>query len=631
MPRKIKKIKKKLNFDFSARARDQRIDLYHPKRKTMKRKWETENKKGSLINRYGRFLPMLFMLTFGFFLAALVFYFLFSGRQNISSENIEIEIRGPVFVTSGGETPINISITNDNSIPIEFADLVINYPSGTKSSKDNTTLLTRERKGLGSIEPEETKTAVINPIIYGSAGSSQEIVIGLDYRLSGSNAQFAIEKPYNVSIQSSPIALIVRGTKRVISDENFPLEVEIKSNSQNTIDDLVLVLEYPFGYKFLRSNRSSRFQNTLWEIGRLNEGQNRVINISGALTGNNNEERTFRFRLGVADPVDKKRIGSLIAEETHSIVIDRPFIELQLTLNQNADDTHIIDEGTEVKGVLWWVNNTQNTIRDVEIILSLAGNGLNKTSVRVPDGFYDEKEDTILWSRDTHPELRTIASNGRGNVEFSFSVVEDDPIRKLTNRSVDLSIDVSGIRDDGTNQAKKIEGSIKRNLKLTSEVSLFSRSVYSDGPFQNEGPIPPKVGEKTTYTISLIARNSSNTMRNTVLTSTLPFYVNFEKGILPENEDATYDEDTRTIRWNIQELGANTFDNSREISFQVSITPTISQLGEPPVLLNNQRFDSFDIFTGKPIRLDFPPITTEIRGDLIYRRGIGNVTSDGDL
>ena len=94
---------------------------------------------------------VFFIGAVGFF----AYYFtLGAGASPASTANIEISISGPPQISGGDPTQIQIAVTNRNQVPLQLADLIITYPSGTRSPADLSTDLSSssQRISLGTIE-----------------------------------------------------------------------------------------------------------------------------------------------------------------------------------------------------------------------------------------------------------------------------------------------------------------------------------------------------------------------------------------------------------------------------------------------------------------------------------------------
>src|SRR6185436_759639 len=85
---------------------------------------------------------------------------------------------------------------------------------------------------------------------------------------------------------------------------------------------------------------------------------------------------------------------------------------------------------------------------------------------------------------------------------------------------VDVTASVSGI-PLGSGASGALASTAQASVRVASEATLAARSVYSRGPFKNTGPIPPKVGSPTTYTVYFDLGNTENDIADGKVTAKL--------------------------------------------------------------------------------------------------------------
>ena len=83
-------------------------------------------------------------------------YIIYSGGNIVSSSNVSIDANGPIYVDGGQLARFNFTIRNQNSVSLEAADLIFDFPPSSFSAEGAP--LTRLRVALGDLEPG----AVIN-------------------------------------------------------------------------------------------------------------------------------------------------------------------------------------------------------------------------------------------------------------------------------------------------------------------------------------------------------------------------------------------------------------------------------------------------------------------------------------
>ena len=176
---------------------------------------------------------------------------------------------------------------------------------------------------------------------------------------------------------------------------------------------------------------------------------------------------------------------------------------------------------------------------------------------------------------------------------------------------------VRGTQPAEGNVVKEINSNEKIVVKISSSFQLAVKAVHTVGPFQNTGSIPPVAESPTTYSVIWTATNSSNKINNAEVRATLPTYIKWVGSVSPSTEDVTYLPGTREVVWKVGTInqGVGFSLDPKEVAFQIEFTPSISQVGSIPVLVNDTSASGADQFTGQVVRTTKPKITTRINQD----------------
>lgn len=573
------------------------------------------------------FVKRFFFLSFIFFALALgVFFFVFLGGTNIvSTEKVEILINAPVSVEAGKELAIEIVVQNKNDVPLESADLLVEYPEGTQDPLNLETPLLRSRKTIGAISEGGAQTTVEHIVLFGQEGDEKEIRVTVEYRLEDSNAIFVADKTYTLNISSSPIRISVDSLKEVNSGKEFEMSVHVISNSNQTLNNLLLHIDYPFGYSPVEGVPKAAYGNDTWKIGDLTPGSTRDIVVRGIIQGQDGEEKTIRIESGVPSSLDERSIGVAYARFYQRIVVARPFFDVRLLLDGNSDKEYVVEGNQVIRAKIEWVNNLPTRIVDVSFEARLSGTALNQESVAADNGFYRSFDNTIVWDAGTFSELSEIPAGERGGVTFSFaplSLLQGAGI-SLRNPEIRIEVDVSAKRLSETGVPQSIQSSVASLVKVNSDVAVAQQAVYSIGPFTNTGPLPPHVAEETTYTILWTVVNSANTITGSVVTATLPPAVRWVGATSPASEEISYNASGRVVRWSLGTIrpGAGISLPPKEVAFQVALLPSITDRDKISTLSSPAEFTGIDQFTLKELKSVSREATTELNTDPAYARG----------
>jgi len=529
-------------------------------------------------------------------------------------------VQGPVAIGGGEELVLNVTITNNNNVPLEGAELFIEYPSGTREASDVSVELLRFKKSLGPIASKESVTKTVKAVLFGKKNSIKNIWMSVDYKPEGSNSVFTKEKSYEIVIKSAPILFSVDYPKEVNSSQTIEFDLTITSNSNTLIEDVLLQIDYPFGFEYKSATPLPSFDTNVWSIGDLNPREERVIKLTGVMTGQNDEEKTFRFNAGTAALNDEKNIGVNFIAIAESVLIRKPFFSLNLSLDGDTSEQHVTSIDEMVRGELLWTNNLPLNINDVIVDIVFGGNALNRNTVLAnQQGFYQSISNTITWDKRVFPKLAEIGQGESGMFAFDFDTIKATPdvLATLRNPEVNLDVFIQGTRFTETQPPEKITYTFSRNVKVTTEAVFNPRVVYSVGPFKNSGPIPPRAEQPTTYTVFWTLSNSFNDLGNTSVSAALPPYVTWVGTKSPLGEQILYNQATNKIVWEPGEIkaGVGFTSSPREVAFQVSFLPSLGQVGNAPVLIEQMTFTGLDRFTGKEISVTKQPLTTRIATD----------------
>jgi hypothetical protein len=545
-----------------------------------------------------------------FFIGALLVSsgFLYFGNNTISGENISIEITGPLAIGGGEELTMQAVIANENAVPIEAATLIVNYPQGTQSAAEPGKELYTDRLQLNNIGSGEVINIPVKALVFGEENQEKIITAAVEYRVAGSNATFYKEAtPLRIKISTSPIIMSVETVKSISSGQETDVTLTVQSNSPTELTDVLVKAVYPGGFDFDSATPEPVSGKDTWHIASLKPQEKKVIKIHAGVVGKEDEIRRIAFSAGVPNERDKFNLASILSTVSTDIVIEQPFIGVDVTINGETSATVAIDPKRAAEINVDFVNTLDDVIYDGVIHVELEGNALDEVVVSVTGGFYDSTKNTITWDSVDVPALKEIAPGRKGGVGFSIQPRED--ISETPEFSMTVTVQGQRVFEDRVPQ--QLVGTVERTIKITSIAKLASSALYSEGPFVNTGPTPPVAETETKYTLLFTADAGTNALTGGEMTAILPQYMDW-LDLVSEDDTVTYSAVNRTLTWSVGTMDANAH---KEAWVQVSFLPSLTQVGKTPILLETQRFKATDRFTGTVIRTEAPALTTELFND----------------
>jgi len=566
----------------------------------------------------------VFISSIAFFGLALVIgaYTFFGGKNFISVDNIDILIEGPTSIAGGEPLNLGVSVLNKNDTNIELVDLIVEYPKGSKDLVSSEKDLGRIRFSFGNIKSQSVAQKTISSLMFGEEGAEKEIKFTAEYRMADSNAIFYKEKIYRVSISSSPVLISIDALDRVLGNQETDVKITITSNTKVVLKNMMLSLEYPFGFNVTRASPQASFGTSIWRLGDLAPGAKKTISIKSTTAGQDGEERTLRANVGIQSLTNEREIATTIISRTHSFTIEKPFLGLDLALDGERFDL-ATEAGKTVRAEILWINNSQNKITNTRIEAKISGAVLDKNSVSVSDGgYYDSLTNTIIWESGRSSGLDNIAPGVDGRVGFGFrSQITSG--QSVSNPSIFITVSAKGNRVNELDSSSEIQSGVSRSVKLVSNLVLSARSLYSNGPFQNTGPVPPRAEQPTTYTVVWTVTNTSNVVTSTQITASIPAYMTWTGNISPADANISYDPNGGIITWQAGDIpkNADVGSGAKQVAFQISLQPSISQIGDAPEILSISKITGIDVFTGANLKNSAPSLSTRTTTDLLWKSG----------
>ncbi|MBI5798837.1 MAG: hypothetical protein HZB10_02810 [Candidatus Yonathbacteria bacterium] len=591
--------------------------------------WDIAKDAASFLDekeRHHKAMKKFVQLSVTFFVIAIgvAGFIWWRGANIVSGEKMEINISAPVSVAGGEPFDSKFIITNNNKVAVEEATLFVEYPVGFYSSINNAEL-PRYSKKIGSIAPGQSVVSAVSTLLYGGDNITKEPAVILEYRMAGSNATLKKEKTYSIKISSSPVNVRLSMPKEVSSGQEVELIVDVESNSRDTIGALVVDAVYPRDFVFRSSTPAPSYGDNAWLLPGIAPMEKRTIKIQGILEGQEDEEKVVKISVG-AQSLKEERLTSVVYNTTsESVVIVRSVLGINVVINNNKTNDNVATLGKGVKVEISWQNNNPTKVTDAVIEAKLKGVVLDRYSIYASGGgFYQSIDNTIVWDKSGVYQFASLNPGEKGAVNFSFSPIAlgVDAARLVKNPQMFFEVRARARSVSGTSAPKDIQTFVTRSVKFETDLRLTAQSLFFAGPFTNSGPLPPQADKTTTYTISLTARNSSNNVSESYVKTTLPVYVKWLGNVSPEGESIAYNESTNEVTWNVGRIPSGA---TREASFQISLTPSITHIGRAPLLTGDITIVGTDDFTKTEVRDKKSPLTTYLAGDSQARPSDSNV------
>ena len=547
-------------------------------------------------------------------------------------QEVKIIMQEQGLIESGEILTIPIFIQNISKIPVKEAELSIVVPSDSLIIEDGTESAPPPRlsKKIGDLNPGEEGRTEITVRLFGHEGDGKKIEATLLYRPENLRARFSSHGEQTFVIGRVPLAISWEIPETLARGQDAEIKIHYTSNARFSFQNMSVRLEYPPGFTFVSATPKPSVGETIWQVGTVDPGKEGIITVRGIVSGEEGEIKAFQGGIGVFNSATKDwKPYQEGRGETHIAVTP---LSIQGFIAESRDKKIVPGEFLNV--TLQYRNNTAFTLKNLsvsavlqEIFLGATREAsvnhegasiLDFSSLQIGQGgVFDGATRRVLWAPAGTPEFREIAPGEFGKLEIRIPTKSRPAVRAASDKNLVIRlrsrIEAGGIPKELAGTSLTLEDSI--DFKVNSKVLFSTKTLYRSSPILNAGPIPPKVGEKTSYVITLEARNFTSDVEQAEVRGVLLPNVKWEEALFPRDAEITFDKVSGAVRWRIGELKAGTGVATPALvaSFQVSVIPAQTDAGGEMTLMKEIHLTGKDAFTESAVDEKGGTLTTMLQ------------------
>ena len=550
------------------------------------------------------------------FIALLIFAVYQVRKSSFDESRVSVSVDGPKEARSGKFLTYEISYDNNNWGTLNNVVLRISHPESFKPEDSSTykdESPTVSIVNLGQLKGHATGKIVFSGKAFIPKGTLIYIKANLFYAPANFSSQFETTGQLGINITSTPMSLEIMAPQSMASGDALDYQINYKNVGEEDFEGIRVKVDFPDGFVFSKAEPTASEGNNIWYIGRLAVGETGKIVISGKLQGERDNIKKVTAYSGV---VDQGRFVSFNEEGASTKIVASPLAIRQIV---NDSINYSVNAGEELRFEIQYKNEGDLVLRNINIKEVLDSPVLDYSSLDIDGGAYDTDNRTIVWKASDHPELASLAPGQGGVIRFSVKVKDMIPVQTVNDKNFIISsvakIDSPDI--SAPLEMNKIIAGNRTDIKLKSKLILNVGGYFTDSLISNSGPIPPVVGQETSYTIHLKAGNVSNDVTEAKMEVILPTGVVMTGKTFPEDGKIVYNERTNSLTWNIgpMQAGDGILNPLREAAFQIKIKPSLDQFDQMVDLVKSVVFSAKDSFTQENLLAQSAEKTTMLRED----------------
>jgi hypothetical protein len=419
----------------------------------------------------------------------------------------------------------------------------------------------------------------------------------MSFRPKNLKARYSVSTSFSTQIKSVPITFEFDLPSKIETGKELNFKLDYFSNVDLPLTDLRVQVDYPQSFEFFSSTPKS-IEKTEWEIPVLNKAEGGRIEIQGKISGEIGKVEIFKARIGLL----KENQFIVLKEIEKGVEIVKPSIFLRQEVNGNPQ--YVATPGEWLHYTIYFKNIGDEEMKNLFLISKLEGEAFDFQTIKSDLGECKPGDDSVIFDWRRVQKLQYLAPTDEGKVDFWIKLKDD--LGNVKNPILKNKVFILQMREEFI-------------TKISSKIEVVQKGFYYDEVFGNSGPIPPRVGEPTTYTILWQVKNYYSDVKDVKVRAKLPEYVSLTGKIFPEEMASkfSFDPNSREIVWSLGDLerGKGVFTPPLSIAFQIAFLPTESQKGQTPEIIGEIKISGEDTWTEKILEATSTPITTALSDD----------------
>ena len=590
---------------------------------------KVKKKKSIFLKFFYFFIFLVILAGIGFSIFKYV-----KNNRDISSV-LKINISAPEKIGLGEDFFYEVEYKNNSNYNLNNLSLEFTYPENFILAEVYSIDETADNK-LWKIEklgPNLSGKIKIRGKIINKEGSINLLTVKANYGIDGLSSGFSKESLNSIIIGSLPFQITNDFYSTVLVDEEYPLKLNFKDFPVNQIDKFILSFSGPDNIFSIKNtvdkNSSSSSSSTVLS---------KIDDYNFLITASSSNQFSFDFKYKIKERkndqeniswvlkyVDDNGKEFIFFEKQVILEVIKSDLNLNISINESSTDIPI-NFGDTLNYVITYNNKGDKDMKNVVIMAVLKSDFLDWKSLKDENGGTISRK-TISWTSKEIPDLEVLEPGEGGEIKFSINTSNSNNIEFGQDLKISSYAQFSiGNIEDFSDDDEHLNDNSSNTIinEFNSDLSIQERVLYFDDDNipVGSGPLPPAVGEKTSFKYYWTLKNSLHELKDVKVELDLPDYVIWDNNYNVAAGNLNYDPNDNKIVFTISRwpIGIDTV----EVSFNVSIIPTESEYNKIIILSPGSSLSAVDDKTGAIINKK-----TEVKTSKLEDDSIANFSSDG--
>ncbi|MFC1788069.1 hypothetical protein ACFLZY_02515 [Patescibacteria group bacterium] len=570
-----------------------------------------DHRRGSTLSGWLLKLIIVFVIISGAAWGGFLFWS--QGIFNSDERPLTTQIEGPTEVKAGEEVFYTIRYTNSGDVPLASLEAKVSLPPGFTLTSTTPEPTKEKIWTIGSLSEGSDGAIILGGIFRAEKESNLTIQTLFTYKPANFSSDFQDLASTKIIITDSAVALDLSGPEKAVAGDDVEYIINIQNTGEQTLEDMSVTLGLPPNFNLKETDPASISPDQAkWNIDLLESGELFAITLTGQFTSSASGEQSFEAEVNF---LDEQGIALTQAQNDFVTDILGGNIIFHLIADGSSKD-QVVDLGEILLLSIDYENAGSEVVSDLIFTLEFSNKDdqdlpFDWETVSLKDGVL--KDNKLVFDKNSISELADLEPNQSGVIDLSLPIFNTiDPETMADHFTLSLKAEMSKI---GSVETPRTINTSPITVSLNSDLSIKTMARYfmSEEEVVGTGPLPPEVGETTSYDLVWQINNSLHELTDLSMTTKLPADVAWLDKGRTEIGNLSYDDTTRMVKWKIDKLPIDL--KQAEAVFKVAITPSEADVGAFFKLTNTTAMQATDNQTKDQISKAQDVINTELAND----------------
>lgn len=568
----------------------------------------------------------LFFMLLGVGLSG--YYYVYNASTNL--EDIKVEVKGKEKVGANEEVVYTIECKNGSRVALEDIRVNLSYSdnflfidsSPTPEQNNNSWYIQR-------IPPNSSEEIEVRGRVIDKKGASSVILATMHYLPANFSSEFKKEDSFSTVVKSIGFQANMDNPQSMLVGEKGVISFDIDSEEENHVNEFKILADIPENFTitdYTLTPEDEESKATMEEVGP------KAWNIKGLIEGSYSLDIEFEVGSKASSTEDMKfnfikevsgqEFGFL--QKNAAMEVMESDLDLNLIIEGSQKDQPV-NFGQKLNYTLTYANRGDSAMNNVVLMAVLDSEFLDWTTLDMEQKGV-EKGHAITWGKEQIPDLEELAPGEQGTIDLTIDVLSfredmlnsNDDFQIESYAQFSMGGDATSTQEGSDNKSNTIVNAINSDLDLDSEVRYFNENNLPVGT----GPLPPQVGEETTFKAYWTITNNLHELEETRVRVELPDHISWNGKQRTSVGDIKYNEDDHEVVWEIGKMPITVY--RVDAQFDISLTPSQEDENKILILLPKSVVTAKDKQTGDDLERSTEPTTTKLEDD-----EIANMNNDG--